>query len=493
MITNFKRNITLEIQTEIVNQLFERLKNFSEEEIKNSEVALKELEESKMMYGSLHFVFYDLVKKKFFQIETKSYLVERLPIVYFNDSTYQKGTISELKRIHPLKAIPIFVGLLGLDSPVVLKRIINNAKVENLFYLSKTKFYTSYDSNKKMITEKLTNLSPFYNQLIVDSSLKGVSPLLLELFQEGVTDVDVFDVGKKVIRNLFGMPSKGSNQFDSKWSEEKEKFLLYFYLFQDDKKLVENWVQTMMSEIDYHLENGQDLVMNDGILKSEIVTALLPLSGIIPDVKEVLMKLNSLEEGRIKAALHKIKTSISEDTKPFSFEQEFLLKCLAGLLEKGLPSVSLYYPRLKLTNILYSKYCTKMICFGEGDDLVETNRFLGDGYQHHEDIEKISNLSDKWNITISGKVLAYKNLLEIYLDNFNCKLDNTEIEEFSKEQYDSGYQSASDARSEEFDEERKELEQEKLELEARIENLTDENRDLQEQISHLEQELDNYR
>lgn len=314
--------------------------------------------------------------------------MERLPIVYFNDSTYQKETINELKKVHPLKVIPLFVGFLGLDSPAILKRIIDNAKVENLFYLSKTKFYTSYDSNKKMITEKLTNLSPFYNQLIVDSSLKDVSPLLLELFQDGVADLDVFDVGKKVIGNLFGLPSKGSNQFNSKWSETKEKLLLYFYLFQDDKKLVENWVQTMMNEIDYHPKNGQDLVMNDGILKSEIVTTLLPLSGIVPEVKEVLMKLNSLGEGRIKATLHKIKTSISEDTKPFSFEKEFLLKCLAGLLEKGLPSVSLYYPRLKLNNILYSKYCTKMICFGEGDDLVETNRFLGDGYQHHEDIEK---------------------------------------------------------------------------------------------------------
>jgi hypothetical protein len=374
-----------------------------------------------------------------------------------------------------------------------LKYIIDSAKREELFDLVKTEFYSDYDINKKMVTEKLTNLSPFYNQLIVDSSLKDVSPLLLELFQDGVADLDVFDVGKKVIGNLFGLPSKGSNQFNSKWSETKEKLLLYFYLFQDDKKLVENWVQTMMNEIDYHPKNGQDLVMNDGILKSEIVTTLLPLSGIVPEVKEVLMKLNSLGEGRIKATLHKIKTSISEDTKPFSFEKEFLLKCLAGLLEKGLPSVSLYYPRLKLNNILYSKYCTKMICFGEGDDLVETNRFLGDGYQHHEDIEKISNLSDKWNITISGKVLAYKNLLEIYLYNFNCKLDNTELEEFSKEQYDSGYQSASEARSEEFDEERKEIEQEKLELEARIENLNDENRDLQEQISELEAELAEYR
>ena len=344
-----------------------------------------------------------------------------------------------------------------------------------------------------MITEKLTNLSPFYNQLIVDSSLKGVSPLLLELFQEGVADVDVFEVGKKVIGNLFGTPSKGSNQFDSKWSEEKEKFLLYFYLFQDDKKLVENWIQMMMSEIEYHPKNGQDLVRNDQILKSEIVIVLLPLSGIIPEVKEVLMKLNNLEEGRIKAALHKIKTSISEDTKPFSFEQEFLLKCLAGLLEKGLPSVSLYYPRLKLTNVLYSKYCTKIICFGEGDDLVETNRFLGDGYQHHEDIEKISNLSDKWNITISGKVLAYKNLLEIYLESFSGKLDNTEMEEFSKEQYDSGYQSDSEARTEEFDEERNGLEQEKLELEAQNESLIEENESLQEQISELEAELAEYR
>lgn len=134
-----------------------------------------------------------------------------------------------------------------------------------------------------------------------------------------------------------------------------------------------------------------------------------------------------------------------------------------------------------------------MICFGEGDDLVETNRFLGDGYQHHEDIEKISNLSDKWNITISGKVIAYKNLLEIYLDNFNCKLDNTEMEEFSKEQYDSGYQSGSEARSEEFGEERNEFESQINELEARLENSEEENRELQEQISDLEQELDNYR
>ena len=72
MITNFKRNITLEIQTEIVNQLFERLKNFSEEEIKNSEVVLKELEESKMMYGSLHFVFYDLLQKDFSKLKRKA-------------------------------------------------------------------------------------------------------------------------------------------------------------------------------------------------------------------------------------------------------------------------------------------------------------------------------------------------------------------------------------------------------------------------------------
>ena len=121
MITNFKRNITLEIQTEIVNQLFEKLKNFSEEEIQNSEVTLKELEESKMMYGSLYFVFYDLVQKNFFQIEKKSYLMERLPIVYFNESTYQKETISESKKVHPLKVIPLFVGFLGLDSPAVLK------------------------------------------------------------------------------------------------------------------------------------------------------------------------------------------------------------------------------------------------------------------------------------------------------------------------------------------------------------------------------------
>lgn len=275
MITNFKRNITLEIQTEIVNQLFERLKNFSEEEIKNSEVALKELEESKMKYGSLCFVFYDLVQKDFFQIEKESFLVERLPIVYFNDSTYKKETVSELKKVHPLKVIPLYVGLLGLDSPAVLKRIIDNAKAENLFYLSKTKFYTSYDSNKKMITEKLTNLSPFYNQLIVDSSLKDVSPLLLELFQEGVADIDVFEIGKRVIGNLFGMYSKESNQFDSKWYEEKEKFLLYFYLFQDDKKFVKNWVQAMMDEINCHLKNGQDLVTSDKIIKSEIVTALL--------------------------------------------------------------------------------------------------------------------------------------------------------------------------------------------------------------------------
>lgn len=483
-----KQNITLKLQTEIVNQLFKLLEQFSEEEIQNSETELEEIKHSKNQF----FIFYDVKKKQFFQIESKS-TFSTLPISRFDELTYTKERIDELKKVHPLKTIPLFRGGLGLDSPTVLKYIIDSAKREELFDLVKTEFYSDYDINKKMVTEKLTNLSPFYNQLIVDSSLKDVSPLLLELFQDGVADLDVFDVGKKVIGNLFGLPSKGSNQFNSKWSETKEKLLLYFYLFQDDKKLVENWVQTMMNEIDYHPKNGQDLVMNDGILKSEIVTTLLPLSGIVPEVKEVLMKLNSLGEGRIKATLHKIKTSISEDTKPFSFEKEFLLKCLAGLLEKGLPSVSLYYPRLKLNNILYSKYCTKMICFGEGDDLVETNRFLGDGYQHHEDIEKISNLSDKWNITISGKVLAYKNLLEIYLYNFNCKLDNTELEEFSKEQYDSGYQSASEARSEEFDEERKEIEQEKLELEARIENLNDENRDLQEQISELEAELAEYR
>ena len=492
MITNLgnNQNIALELQTEIVSQLFKKLEQLSED---NTEDSGAGTEFEKMKHSkSQFFVFYDVVKKEFFQIEKKtiSYI---LPITRFDEFTYTKERISELKKIHPLKTIPLFRGGLGLDSPTVLKYIIDSAKREELFDLVKTEFYSDYDINKKMVTEKLINLSPFYNQLIVDSSLKDVSPLLLELFQDGVADLDVFDVGKKVIGNLFGLPSKGSNQFNSKWSETKEKLLLYFYLFQDDKKLVENWVQTMMNEIDYHPKNGQDLVMNDGILKSEIVTTLLPLSGIVPEVKEVLMKLNSLGEGRIKATLHKIKTSISEDTKPFSFEKEFLLKCLAGLLEKGLPSVSLYYPRLKLNNILYSKYCTKMICFGEGDDLVETNRFLGDGYQHHEDIEKISNLSDKWNITISGKVLAYKNLLEIYLYNFNCKLDNTELEKFSKEQYDSGYQSASEARSEEFDEERKEIEQEKLELEARIENLNDENRDLQEQISELEAELAEYR
>lgn len=492
MITNLgnNQNIALELQTEIVSQLFKKLEQLSED---NTEDSGAGTEFEKMKHSkSQFFVFYDVVKKEFFQIEKKtiSYI---LPITRFDEFTYTKERISELKKIHPLKTIPLFRGGLGLDSPTVLKYIIDSAKREELFDLVKTEFYSDYDINKKMVTEKLTNLSPFYNQLIVDSSLKDVSPLLLELFQDGVADLDVFDVGKKVIGNLFGLPSKGSNQFNSKWSETKEKLLLYFYLFQDDKKLVENWVQTMMNEIDYHPKNGQDLVMNDGILKSEIVTTLLPLSGIVPEVKEVLMKLNSLGEGRIKATLHKIKTSISEDTKPFSFEKEFLLKCLAGLLEKGLPSVSLYYPRLKLNNILYSKYCTKMICFGEGDDLVETNRFLGDSYQHHEYIEKISNLSDKWNITISGKVLAYKNLLEIYLYNFNCKLDNTELEEFSKEQYDSGYQSASEARSEEFDEERKEIEQEKLELEARIENLNDENRDLQEQISELEAELAEYR
>ena len=492
MITNLgnNQNIALELQTEIVSQLFKKLEQLSEDNTEDSGAGteFEKIKHSKSQF----FVFYDVVKKEFFQIEKKtiSYI---LPITRFDEFTYTKERISELKKIHPLKTIPLFRGGLGLDSPTVLKYIIDSAKREELFDLVKTEFYSDYDINKKMVTEKLTNLSPFYNQLIVDSSLKDVSPLLLELFQDGVADLDVFDVGKKVIGNLFGLPSKGSNQFNSKWSETKEKLLLYFYLFQDDKKLVENWVQTMMNEIDYHPKNGQDLVMNDGILKSEIVTTLLPLSGIVPEVKEVLMKLNSLGEGRIKATLHKIKTSISEDTKPFSFEKEFLLKCLAGLLEKGLPSVSLYYPRLKLNNILYSKYCTKMICFGEGDDLVETNRFLGDGYQHHEDIEKISNLSDKWNITISGKVLAYKNLLEIYLYNFNCKLDNTELEEFSKEQYDSGYQSASEARSEEFDEERKEIEQEKLELEARIENLNDENRDLQEQISELEAELAEYR
>ena len=492
MITNLgnNQNIALELQTEIVSQLFKKLEQLSED---NTEDSGAGTEFEKMKHSkSQFFVFYDVVKKEFFQIEKKtiSYI---LPITRFDEFTYTKERISELKKIHPLKTIPLFRGGLGLDSPTVLKYIIDSAKREELFDLVKTEFYSDYDINKKMVTEKLTNLSPFYNQLIVDSSLKDVSPLLLELFQEGVADLDVFDIGKKTIGNLFGLPSKGTNQFDSSWYEVKEKLLLYFYLFQDDKNLIENWVQVMMNEIDYHPKNGQDLVMNDGILKSEIVTTLLPLSGIVPEVKEVLMKLNSLGEGRIKATLHKIKTSISEDTKPFSFEKEFLLKCLAGLLEKGLPSVSLYYPRLKLNNILYSKYCTKMICFGEGDDLVETNRFLGDGYQHHEYIEKISNLSDKWNITISGKILAYKNLLEIYLYNFNCKLDNTELEEFSKEQYDSGYQSASEARSEEFDEERKEIEQEKLELEARIENLNDENRDLQEQISELEAELAEYR
>ena len=354
MITNLgnSQNIALELQTEIVSQLFKKLEQLSED---NTEDYGAGTEFEKMKHSkSQFFVFYDVVKKEFFQIEKKtiSYI---LPITRFDEFTYTKERISELKKIHPLKTIPLFRGGLGLDSPTVLKYIIDSAKREELFDLVKTEFYSDYDINKKMVTEKLTNLSPFYNQLIVDSSLKDVSPLLLELFQDGVADLDVFDVGKKVIGNLFGLPSKGSNQFNSKWSETKEKLLLYFYLFQDDKKLVENWVQTMMNEIDYHPKNGQDLVMNDGILKSEIVTTLLPLSGIVPEVKEVLMKLNSLGEGRIKATLHKIKTSISEDTKPFSFEKEFLLKCLAGLLEKGLPSVSLYYPRLKLNNILYSK------------------------------------------------------------------------------------------------------------------------------------------
>ena len=493
MITNFKRNITLEIQTEIVNQLFERLRNFSEEEIQNSEATLKELEESKMMYGTLYFVFYDLVQKNFFQIKKKSYLMERLPIVYFNDSTYPKETINELKKVHPLKVIPLFVGFLGLDSPAILKRIIDNAKVENLFYLSKTKFYTSYDSNKKMITEKLTNLSPFYNQLIVDSSLKDVSPLLLELFQDGVADLDVFDVGKKVIGNLFGLPSKGSNQFNSKWSETKEKLLLYFYLFQDDKKLVENWVQVMMDEIDYHLQKGQRLISDNRTIQSEIVTALLPLTGIVPEVRKVLMKIDSLDSARVKSALYRLKVDIANDSKSYSFEQEFLMKCLAALIEDELPTVTLYYPHFELKNILYSKYCKKLVQFGEGDDLLESNRFLGDGGEHYQQINRLSKLSKKWNVTLSHKLISYKKILKIYLEDFDGSLDKEKLEEFSTEQYNNGYESASEARSEEFGEERKEFESQITELEARIENFEEENRDLQEQITDLEQELDNYR
>ena len=167
-----------------------------------------------------------------------------------------------------------------------MKYIIDSAKREELFDLVKTEFYSDYDINKKMVTEKLTNLSPFYNQLIVDSSLKDVSPLLLELFQDGVADLDVFDVGKKVIGNLFGMPSAGTNQYDSEWYEVKEKLLLYFYLLQDDKKLVENWVQTMLVEIDLHLEKGRKLISDNQTLQSEIVTALLPLTGIVPEAKK---------------------------------------------------------------------------------------------------------------------------------------------------------------------------------------------------------------
>ena len=56
-----------------------------------------------------------------------------------------------------------------------------------------------------------------------------------------------------------------------------------------------------------------------------------------------------------------------------------------------------------------------------------------------------------------------------------------------------GYESASDARSEEFGEERNEFEAQITELEARIENFEEENRDLQEQISELEAELAEYR
>ena len=492
MITNLgnNQNIALELQTEIVSQLFKKLEQLSED---NTEDSGAGTEFEKMKHSkSQFFVFYDVVKKEFFQIEKKtiSYI---LPITRFDEFTYTKERISELKKIHPLKTIPLFRGGLGLDSPTVLKYIIDSAKREELFDLVKTEFYSDYDINKKMITEKLTNLSPFYNQLIVDSSLKDVSPLLLELFQDGVADLDVFDVGKKVIGNLVGLPSKGSNQFNSKWSETKEKLLLYFYLFQDDKKLVENWVQVMMDEIDYHLQKGQRLISDNRTIQSEIVTALLPLTGIVPEVRKVLMKIDSLDSARVKSALYRLKVDIANDSKSYSFEQEFLMKCLAALIEDELPTVTLYYPHFELKNILYSKYCKKLVQFGEGDDLLESNRFLGDGDEHYQQINRLSKLSKKWNVTLSHKLISYKKILKIYLEDFDGSLDKEKLEEFSTEQYNNGYESASEARSEEFGEERKEFESQITELEARIENFEEENRDLQEQITDLEQELDNYR
>lgn len=490
MITNLgnKQNITLELQTEIVNKLFKLLEQFSEDEIQHSETETEEIEHSKNQF----FIFYDVVKKKFFQIESKS-ISSTLTISRFDELTYTKERIDELKKVHPLKAIPVFRGGLGLDSPAVLKFIIDSAKRDNLFYLSETSFYSSYDINKKMITEKLTNLSPFYNQLIVDSSLKGVSLILLNLFQEGVADLDVFDVGKKVIGNLFGLPSKGTNQFDSSWYEVKEKLLLYFYLFQDDKNLIENWVQVMMDEIDLHLEKGQKLISDNKTLQSEIATVLLPLTGIVPEVRKVLMKIDSLDSARVKLALYRLKVDIANDSKSYSFEQEFLMKCLAGLIEDELPTVTLYYPHFELKNILYSKYCKKLVQFGEGDDLLESNRFLGDGGEHYQQINRLSKLSKKWNVTLSHKLISYKKILKIYLEDFDGSLDKEKLEEFSTEQYNNGYESASEARSEEFGEERKEFESQITELEARIENFEEENRDLQEQITDLEQELDNYR
>ena len=492
MITNLgnNQNIALELQTEIVSQLFKKLEQLSED---NTEDSGAGTEFEKMKHSkSQFFVFYDVVKKEFFQIEKKtiSYI---LPITRFDEFTYTKERISELKKIHPLKTIPLFRGGLGLDSPTVLKYIIDSAKREELFDLVKTEFYSDYDINKKMVTEKLTNLSPFYNQLIVDSSLKDVSPLLLELFQDGVADLDVFDVGKKVIGNLFGLPSKGSNQFNSKWSETKEKLLLYFYLFQDDKNLVENWVQTMLVEINQHLQNGRSLISDNQTLQSEIVTALLPLTGIVPEVRKVLMKIDSLDSARVKSALYRLKVDIANDSKSYSFEQEFLMKCLASLFEDELPLVTLYYPHFELKNILYSKYCKKLVQFGEGDDLLESNRFLGDGGEHYQEINRLSKLSKKWNVTLSHKLISYKKILKIYLEDFDGSLDKEVLEEFSDERYNAGYESASDTRSEEFGEERSEFESQITELEARIENFEDEKRDLEEQINDLEQELNNYR
>lgn len=491
MITNLgnNQNIALELQTEIVSQLFKKLEQLSED---NTEDSGAGTEFEKMKHSkSQFFVFYDVVKKEFFQIEKKtiSYI---LPITRFDEFTYTKERISELKKIHPLKTIPLFRGGLGLDSPTVLKYIIDSAKREELFDLVKTEFYSDYDINKKMVTEKLTNLSPFYNQLIVDSSLKDVSPLLLELFQDGVADLDVFDVGKKVIGNLFGLPSTGTNQFDSVWYDVKEKLLLYFYFFQDDKNLIENWVQVMMNEIDLHLEKGQKLISDNRTLQSEIATALLPLTGIVPETRKVLMKIDNLDSVRVKSSLYRLKMDIANDSKPYSFEQEFLMKCLADLFENELPIVSLYYPHFELKNILYSKYCKKLVQFGEGDDLLESNRFLGDGGEHYQEINRLSKLPKKWNVNLSHKLISYKKILKIYLEDFDASLDKEALEEFSTEQYQNGYQSASEARSEEFGEERKEFESQITELEARIENLDDENRDLQEQISELEAELAEY-